>query len=174
MSEQREKFLARWSRLKLEADPAQTPVESSSPPVADPDAPPPPLPALETLTIESDYTGFLHPKVDETLRRAALRKLFADPHFNVMDGLDVYIDDYSKSDPLPAHMLSNLKQAQKIIAWAREDAEKAAADAAPAAGAAESPPSLECARDEAPIAPAVAAGAPVGPIAPDEAVEPKP
>ena len=30
-----------------------------------------------------------------------MKKLFADPHYNVMDGLDVYIDDYSKPDPIP-------------------------------------------------------------------------
>jgi hypothetical protein len=33
------------------------------------------------------------------VRNAALKKLFTDPHFNVMDGLDVYIDDYGKPDP---------------------------------------------------------------------------
>ena len=33
---------------------------------------------------------------------AAMKKLFTDPHFNVMDGLDIYIDDYRKPDPLPA------------------------------------------------------------------------
>ena len=30
-----------------------------------------------------------------------MKKLFSDPHFNVMDGLDTYIDDYGKPDPLP-------------------------------------------------------------------------
>jgi hypothetical protein len=35
------------------------------------------------------------------VKNAAFKKLFADPHFNVMDGLDIYIDDYSKPDPLP-------------------------------------------------------------------------
>jgi hypothetical protein len=63
--------------------------------------------------------------VDETLRRAALKKLFSDPHFNIMDGLDTYIDDYSISDPLPAAMLAELKQAQNIFAWARETEEEA-------------------------------------------------
>ena len=37
-----------------------------------------------------------NPNVDESLKRQALRKLFADPRFNVMDGLDVYIDDYTQ------------------------------------------------------------------------------
>ena len=41
------------------------------------------------------------PGVDASVKNAALKKLFADPHFNVMDGLDTYIDDYGKPDPIP-------------------------------------------------------------------------
>jgi len=50
----------------------------------------------------SDYRPFLSAGVDETVKRVALKKLFADPHFNVMDGLDVYVDDYSSPEALPA------------------------------------------------------------------------
>ena len=39
-----------------------------------------------------------------------MKKLFADPHFNVMDGLDTYIDDYGKPDPIPQSMLRQLDQ----------------------------------------------------------------
>jgi hypothetical protein len=47
-----------------------------------------------------------------------------------MDGLDVYIDDYSKSDPIPAAMLASLKQAQRILTWAEgKDEEASAAEA---------------------------------------------
>jgi hypothetical protein len=53
--------------------------------------------------------------VDEKLRQAALREMFSDPHFNVMDGLDIYIDDYSKSDPIPAAMLRQLNQAKGLL-----------------------------------------------------------
>ncbi len=134
-----EAFLSRWSRLKQETG---NPLPSEPRPAAsevDPKALPPELPALDTLTTDSDFRGFFHPKVDEDLRRAALKKLFSDPHFNVMDGLDVYIDDYSKSDPLPAGMLAGLKQAQNIIAWAKEGTEDAEAKTAvPAAGAPQS------------------------------------
>ncbi len=45
------------------------------------------------------------------MKNAALKKLFGDPRFNVMDGLDVYIDDYSKPDPLPASMVRQMAQA---------------------------------------------------------------
>ena len=130
MSENREKFLSRWSRLKREVkeqSPDQESPPGNQPPApraADPDTPQPQLPPLDQLTPDSDYRDFFHPKVDEKVRLAALKKLFSDPRFNVMDGLDVYIDDYSKPDPLPAAMLATLRQAQKIIAWAKETPEE--------------------------------------------------
>ena len=127
-----EPFLTRWSRRKEEAR-REVP-EPAPEKVADPKAPPE-LPPLDKLTIESDYRGFFHPKVSEDMRRAALKKLFSDPHFNVMDGLDVYIDDNSKTEPIPAAMLASLKQAQNILRWAKEDADeraRASAQATPA------------------------------------------
>jgi hypothetical protein len=118
---EKEAFLSRWSRLKDGSRAASEQLPPQAQVVHDVQTAPPPLPPVEELTSESDYRGFLHPKVDENLRRAALRKLFSDPHFNVMDGLDVYIDDYSKSEPLPAALLVQLTQAQNILGWARED-----------------------------------------------------
>jgi hypothetical protein len=42
-----------------------------------------------------------------------------------MDGLDTYIDDYSKSEPIPPAMLAGLRQAQRILSWAEgKDEEK--------------------------------------------------
>jgi hypothetical protein len=123
---EREPFLSRWSRRKEEA--LRSPSEPAPERTADPEAPAPELPPLDTLTPESDYRAFFHPKVNEDVRRAALKKLFSDPHFNVMDGLDVYIDDYSKSEPIPAAMLASLRQAQNILGWAKEDEEKRAQD----------------------------------------------
>ena len=73
--------------------------------------PPPTLADVATLTRESDYSRFVAPEVDGEVKNAALKKLFGDPRFNVMDGLDVYIDDYSKPDPLPASMLRQMAQA---------------------------------------------------------------
>lgn len=75
----------------------------------------PPLQSIESLTMESDYGQFFQPKVPEALRRAAVKKLFADPHFNIMDGLDTYIDDYTKPDPLPPEMLARLLHVRDII-----------------------------------------------------------
>lgn len=120
-----EEFLSRWSRRKQQA--REQPVEQT--PVAVTHANQetlPVLPPLEGLNMDSDFRGFLNPKVDESLRRAALNKLFHEPHFNVMDGLDTYIDDYSISDPIPEAMLKTMKQAQDIIVAGQERREQAA------------------------------------------------
>ena len=121
----KEAFLNRWSRLKQEAK-DQPPAQNAPADAQDPKGPAPTLPPIEDLTIESDFRGFFHPKVGEDVRRAALKKLFSDPRFNVMDGLDVYIDDYSKTEPIPPAMLAGLRQAQNILQWAKEDEEQRA------------------------------------------------
>lgn len=127
--EDKEAFLSRWSRLKREAK--DQPPQAVPDKAADPKAPPAELTPLDQLTFESDYRAFFHPKVDEDVRRAALKKLFRDPRFNIMDGLDVYIDDYSKSEPIPPAMLAGLRQAQKILQWAKgKDEEEQEAPAA--------------------------------------------
>ena len=124
-------FLRRWSRRKAEArkvedKPAETkPSPDPLPSYAAPAAPsagtveaqaPRELPPVESLRgLASDYKEFLRPGVDPKLQQAALKKLFHDPHFNVMDGLDTYIDDYSKPDPIPDEMLKRLKQASRLI-----------------------------------------------------------
>jgi hypothetical protein len=97
-------------------DDGSAPVRADSPmsataAIAEPDA----LPALDTLTIDSDYSPFMQPGVDDAVKRGALKKLFADPRFNVMDGLDVYIDDYSKPDPIDPAIVRTLVQARYLF-----------------------------------------------------------
>ncbi len=104
MSSDEQNFLRRWSRLKRQ--PAANPDVSGAHSE---------LPALEALTFESDFGAFMRAKVDEGVKRAALKKLFSDPRFNVMDGLDVYIDDYSIEDPIPPGMLAQLQHAQTTL-----------------------------------------------------------
>jgi hypothetical protein len=74
--------------------------------------PPPTLQEAQALTPQSDFRRFVASDVDPEVKHAAMRKLFADPHFNVMDGLDIYIDDYNKPDPLPESMLRQMASAQ--------------------------------------------------------------
>ncbi|MCD6672110.1 MAG: DUF3306 domain-containing protein [Burkholderiaceae bacterium] len=76
--------------------------------------PAPELLPIDTLTPESDFRAFMRPGVDASTRNAALAQLFRDPRYNVMDGLDVYIDDYTQPDPIPESMLSKLQQLHTI------------------------------------------------------------
>lgn len=74
------------------------------------------LPPLEELRdIASEYRDFMRPEVDKETRMAALKRLFHDPHFNRMDGLDVYIDDYTQPDPIPPAMLAGLQHARSLL-----------------------------------------------------------
>jgi hypothetical protein len=129
-------FLGRWSRRKIAAragksapaEPSQpqpvvpsgtqaqaTPAAVHAPAVGvAPESPNTALPPVESLTPESDFLPFMQPGVDPGLKRAALKTLLRDARFNVMDGLDVYIDDYSKPDPIPAEWLGQLKQLERL------------------------------------------------------------
>ena len=95
---------------------------------AEPPAPPPPtLADVAALTPASDYSRFVAPGVDVGVKNAALKKLFTDPHFNIMDGLDTYIDDYGKPDPLPAGMLRQMVQSHALGLFSSEDDDDAPA-----------------------------------------------
>jgi hypothetical protein len=74
------------------------------------------LPTLDDvakLTADSDFSAFAAKGVDAVVRNAAMRKLFHSvPSFNVQDGLDVYIDDYSNLPLLPRAQLREMMQAR--------------------------------------------------------------
>ena len=93
--------------------PSVTPPAAAAPPAAEV-APALTLDDVALLTRDSDYTGFVARGVTPEVKNAALKKLFTDPHFNVMDGLDTYIDDYNKPDPLPAGMLRQMVQSKLL------------------------------------------------------------
>jgi Protein of unknown function (DUF3306) len=146
-------FFSRWSRRKAQeragvAVPAEAPVTvakaPAAPPVdapvvpappavaAEPAPPPPTLEDVQALTPASDFRRFVAKDVSSDVRNAAVKKLFADPHFNVMDGLDIYIDDYSKPSPLSAADMAKMVSAQflKLVDDPEEQAKKQAAAAA--------------------------------------------
>jgi hypothetical protein len=111
MAGDRDDFLRRWSRRKRETG-VQTP--AAAPAVAAAPAPGK-LPDLESLTFESDFREFMHAKVEESVKRAALKKLFADPRFNVIDQMDIYIDDYTNLETIPQEMLEKLQHARATL-----------------------------------------------------------
>lgn len=98
------------------AAPADDAPPASAPPLsrAATRPPPPTLEDVAKLTRDADFSRFVARDVAAPVRHAALRKLFSDPHFNVMDGLDTYIDDYGRADPLPASMLRQLVQGRGL------------------------------------------------------------
>jgi hypothetical protein len=138
MAERDDNFLSRWSRRKVAVKQGAVVVPEAptlpgvpvnpvraevSKPSASPSIPqgerelPPPLTLEDVaqLTKESDFSRFVAPGVDPGVKNAAMKKLFAsDPHFNVMDGLDTYIDDYNKFEPIPKSMLRQLVSARAL------------------------------------------------------------
>ena len=79
------------------------------------------------LTPESDFTSFMTQGVSPEVRNAAMKKLLADPHYNIMDGLDIYIGDYNTPDPMPEGMLAKMVGAQFLgLVKAPEDVAQSA------------------------------------------------
>jgi hypothetical protein len=123
-----EGFLRRWARRKTEVRAGTAPPPEPLAPVADlpvpvvdapavapADAPLPTMDDVARLTGDSDFSAFVARGVDAAVRRTALKKLFADPHFNTMDCLDVYIDDYTKPSPVSEAMLASLEHAKNAL-----------------------------------------------------------
>ena len=84
----------------------------------------PSLADTQALTPASDFRPFMGQGVAPEVKNAAMKKLFADPHFNVMDRMDIYIDDYSQPDPLPLAMLRQMNGAKFLNLFEDEDQDK--------------------------------------------------
>ena len=149
VAEETSGFLGRWARRKtdvLQGKPLDEPVAGLLPlgvpaPVASPVAtvsadtvapqsgataeqPALSMDDVKLLTKDSDFKPFMARDVGSDLRNAAMKKLFSDPHFNVMDGLDIYIDDYSKSDPIPDAMLRGMTSSKFLKLFDDDDDNK--------------------------------------------------
>lgn len=133
-----ESFLQRWSRLKA-APEAPAPAAHALPtagaaraeadiePETDPATPLPTLADAAMLDAGSDYSAFVARGVDADVRRLAMKKLFADPHFNRIDGLDIYMGDYTVASPVSPAMLASLSHARSVFARINELLDPAAA-----------------------------------------------
>ncbi len=151
-------FLGRWARRKNDAllgkplpevgtsaplpvvaPPASTDHDELQKPELGhkPDQEPAPVLSLDDvklLTKDSDFKPFMAQNVGSDVRNAAMKKLFEDPHFNIMDGLDIYIDDYSISEPIPESMLRQMASAKFLNLFEEdEDDEKKGVQPADAA-----------------------------------------
>lgn len=149
------------------AAPAAAPAVHGQPPAAatiEPAAPRPPPPTWDDvaeLTPDAHFGRFVAGDVDPGVRNAAMKKLFSAPHFNLMDGLDVYIDDYGKPDPIPPDMLRRLAQSRMLGLFDDTPDDKPEDESARA----ESPAETHPIHDEDPdlqLQPDDAAGAPSG------------
>lgn len=130
-------FLSRWARRKRVArsggDPDATRPESSAPREtlarANPDTANTPsesevgeereltdedMPPLESIDENTDMSGFFSSKVSREVKKAALRKFFHSPAFNIVDGLDDYDDDFrsfaSLGDIITSDMRSQMER----------------------------------------------------------------
>lgn len=132
MTQDKEAFLSRWSRLKQEqADAPPARVEGK-------EEPPPSLPPVEQLRPESDFRPFMDHRVDKVTRRLALKKLFVDAHFSTPDPFEPYSIDLTGEDPIPAAMLKTLDHAKRVL-FEEEKVEVAKAGATDQSGV-ETPP----------------------------------
>jgi hypothetical protein len=119
MAQEKEPFLARWSRLKQEK-PEEKKAEV---------APVPDLPPVESLAPGSDeFKSFMHPQVKDALRRAALKKLFSDAHFNVPDPFEPFSGDWNIAEPIPPDMLKQLAHAKEVLFGAEEEEKRRLAE----------------------------------------------
>lgn len=117
-----EGFLQRWARRKAtgvsrsaspESDARQRAERNDAPAGDRPDVPT--LADVARLSSDADYSAFVAHGMDSQVRRAAMKKLFSDPHFNVVDGLDIYMGDYTQSASIPAAMLAALRHTQSML-----------------------------------------------------------
>ncbi|WP_334119583.1 DUF3306 domain-containing protein [Limnobacter sp.] len=134
-----ENFLSRWSKRKLEVRenerlaenlPLQEDALAKTEPVGSQglvevdNAPPgpvevaPPVPTEDDLrAVEQggDIKAFLIDKVSKDLKNKAFKALFSRPEFNVMDGLDIYIDDYNKFTPLSKEDIDKMTFSKQLL-----------------------------------------------------------
>ena len=120
-------FLGRWSARKVAVKEGKPIADITRPtPQATPALPAQPMPAVSqaqqglpdapvltlddvaALTPASDFSTFVAKGVDSVVKNAAMKRLFADPHYNIMDGLDIYIGDYSTHAPMPQSVIDEI------------------------------------------------------------------
>jgi hypothetical protein len=160
-------FLSRWARRKRiarsgenpDAQERETPVDDEMLARAAPDAAGTALegddgeaveltdedmPPVDAIDENTDMSGFFSPKVTQAVKKAALRKFFHSPAFNIVDGLDDYDDDFRNFAALGDIVTSDMRgQMEREAERAREGLAKDGEDAGPEASAEPPVESLE-------------------------------
>lgn len=108
-------FLQRWSRRKHSVADGTALREPEAPPPAIETPQAPTLPDPSALDFSADFSAYLQARVPAELKRQAMQRLFADPVFNQMDGLDIYIDDYNLIPDLPPAEAALLQHAREVL-----------------------------------------------------------
>lgn len=148
MSDDKETFLARWSRLKQERLDGEQSAGPVAPAPAGEDArgaAAAQLPPPEDLTPQSDFSAFMGSKVADELRRAALKKLFAHPEINVADAFEPFSGDWTIGEAIPEEMLTRLQEARAAL---RQEPDAQAEPSAPDAEANDPSPEERQARSD--------------------------
>lgn len=131
MTEEREGFAARWSRLKRQGDRAgerpsqpEPAAETVPPPAAQTAAEPvaaEELPDPETLSPDADFSVFMRENVPELLRRRALRRLWrSNPIIASVDMLDDYCEDFTDAATAATALKTAFRTGRKMLEEAAE------------------------------------------------------
>ena len=116
-----ESFVSRWSRRKGQDKPGRSPPakeevqaetkdrDEIEPVKCDEDMPP-----VDSIDEKSDVSDFFSPGVSESLRKAALRKFFHSPAFNIVDGLDDYDDDFTTFEALGDIVTADMRHRMEV------------------------------------------------------------
>ena len=90
------------------------------------------MPALDSIDENTDMSGFFSEKVSQAVKKAALRKFFHSPVFNVVDGLDDYDDDFRNFEALGDIITSDMRsQMDREAERARQEAAQEAEQSQP-------------------------------------------
>lgn len=113
-------FLSRWSRRKQAIARGETPAEPPPPAVVAAPAPAtapdePALPDPLSLGMADDFSAFLRDKVPPALKHKAMQHLFSHPHFNELDMMDVYMEDFNLVPNLEPASLDLVKHAKAVL-----------------------------------------------------------
>jgi hypothetical protein len=81
------------------------------------------MPAIESLSEDSNFSQFMSSGVTDELRNLALRKMFKAPFFNIRDGLDEYDEDFTTFEKLGDIVTCDMRHQIEVEAKKKLEAE---------------------------------------------------